>query len=225
MAYILNIETATKNCSVALQQDDCFVDLIEYAGESYSHAEKLHVFIQEILQKNNLSPKRLDAVSVSKGPGSYTGLRIGVSAAKSLAYALDIPLISVSTLDSLARNIKVDTDAYIIPVIDARRMEVYSAVYDTAYNRIRNVQADLLDENPFGKYLDEKTVYFVGDAIEKTRQSITSEKAVFSEVRYPSAVNMIAISYMKFNKKSFEDTAYFEPYYLKDFIISKKKNI
>jgi len=223
MAILLNIETATKNCSVALQQDNRLTDLIEYAGEGYSHAEKLHIFIADILKKNNLSPRQLSAVSVSKGPGSYTGLRIGVSAAKGLAYALKIPLISISTAASLARNVQTKTDAYIIPLIDARRMEVYSAIYNTDYQCIRGVKAELLEENPFDKYLAEKKVYFVGDATEKTQKIIRHTNAVFSPAKYPSAANMIDISYQKYQNKDFEDTAYFEPYYLKDFIIHKKK--
>jgi len=225
MALILNIETATKNCSVALQKDNQLIDCLEYAGEGYSHAEKLHVFIKKILDKNQFSQNELDAVAVSKGPGSYTGLRIGVSAAKGLAFALNIPLISVSTLASLARQIQNPSDAFIIPLIDARRMEVYSAVFDTNYQLIRPVQADLLEKNPFDKYLQEKTVFFTGDAIEKTQNIIQHKNAVFSGKKYPSAKNMIDITYQKFKEKQFENLAYFEPYYLKDFIIGKKKII
>jgi len=223
MAYILNIETATKNCSVALGHDNRIVDVVEYAGESFSHAEKLHVFINEILQKNKIQPQNLDAVAVSKGPGSYTGLRIGVSAAKGLAYSLNIPLIAVSTLESLAHKIE-EKDAYIIPVIDARRMEVYSAVYNDKYNLVRKVQADLLEEKPFQFYLDEKKCVFVGDAVEKTMKIINHNNAVFTNEKYPSAKQLNVLAFQKLQQKTFENIAYFEPFYLKDFIIIKKNN-
>jgi len=223
MHYILHIETATKNCSVALSKNDKLVDLLEYAGEGYSHAEKLHIFIRDILKRNQLSGNDLSAVSVSKGPGSYTGLRIGVSAAKGLAYALNIPLISVGTLESLAQKIQTDEDIYIIPIIDARRMEVYSAVFDQHHRLIRQVQADILDNKPFDKYLKEKKVIFIGDAVEKTKPIIQQHNAFFYEEKYPSAKEMISLSFNKFLNSSPENVAYFEPFYLKDFIITKKK--
>ncbi len=223
MAYILNIETATKNCSVSVGYNEQVIDTVEYAGESYSHAEKLHVFIREILHKNKVSLNELSAIAVSKGPGSYTGLRIGVSAAKGMAYALNIPLISVSTLASLAQQIKTDEKAYIIPLIDARRMEVYSAVYDQNHHLIRQVAADILDNCPFAPYLNRNKVIFVGDAVAKTQKIIQHPNAVFSSVQYPSAEYMHILAYQKFKSGYFEDIAYFEPYYLKDFIVTKKK--
>ncbi len=223
MTYILNIETATKNCSVALGKDQAVIDVIEYAGEGYSHAEKLHVFIQRLLEKNNIKPTDLSAVSISQGPGSYTGLRIGVSAAKGLAYALDIPLMAVSTLEALARKVKEKDDVYIIPLIDARRMEVYSAVYDQNYNLIRKVEANLLEEQPFNKYLNEKKVIFIGDAVPKTKKIIKHSNAIFVENQLPSAREQHITGHQKFKTKDFENTAYFEPYYLKDFIATKKK--
>lgn len=224
MAYILNIETATKNCSVSLGKDKQLIDVIEYASESYSHAEKLHVFIDRILKQNRLKPSDLNAVAVSKGPGSYTGLRIGVSAAKGLAYALNIPLISLSTLTILARKITINS-GFIIPIIDARRMEVYSAVYDQHYTLVRDVQADILEDNPFEKYLNENTVVFVGDAVVKARNIILHKNAVFSNERYPSAQQMHDIAFQKFITKNFENIAYFEPFYLKDFIVVSKKSM
>jgi len=218
---ILNIETATKNCAVSLSKNGQFTDQISYAGEGYSHAEKLHVFIDEILKRNNYLPTDLAAIAVSKGPGSYTGLRIGVSAAKALAYALDIPLISVSTLESLAYQIQVD-DGFIIPILDARRMEVYSAVFDAKYQLVRETKADLLDEKPFNAYLSENKVIFIGDAVPKTKEVIQHPNAVFSDIKYPSAKEMTVLSYRKFQDNDFEDVAYFEPFYLKDFIGTKK---
>ena len=222
MVYLLNIETATKNCSVSLSANGQLLDVLEYAGENYSHAEKLHVFIKQILDHNQLKTHNLDAIAVSMGPGSYTGLRIGVSAAKGLAYALNIPLIAVSTLEILARKTQTD-NAYIIPVIDARRMEVYSAVYDTQYHLVRKVQADLLEEQPFESYLNEKTVIFVGDAVPKLQDFLSHPNAVFSNERFPSAKEMHQPAYQKFLNQDFENTAYFEPFYLKDFIVTRKK--
>ncbi len=222
MAYILNIETATKNCSVSLGMDGQLIAVLEYAGENYSHAEKLHAFIKQILEQNQVEPKDLEAVAVSMGPGSYTGLRIGVSAAKGLAYTLHIPLMAISTLEILARKIHTDS-GYIIPILDARRMEVYSAVYDAQYHLVRKVQADLLEDKPFDGYLDEKPVIFVGDAVQKTQKIISHPNAVFSGEKYPSAKEMYQLAYQKFLNHEFENTAYFEPFYLKDFIVTRKK--
>jgi len=222
LALILNIETATKNCSVSLGQQGKQIDIIEYTGEGYSHAEKLHVFIRDILKRNNFSTTDLSAVAVSKGPGSYTGLRIGVSAAKGLAYALEIPLISVSTLQSLALQIEAD-DVYIIPMIDARRMEVYAAVFDNHYQLIRKVQADILSEDSYSEFLSQKKTIFLGDAIQKARDVLKHDNAVFIGKTYPSAKEMIVLSYNKLQQNDFENVAYFEPFYLKDFITTNKK--
>ena len=222
MTNILNIETATKNCSVSLSTDEQLLDVLEFAGENYSHAEKLHVFIKQILDKNRLKTKDLNAIAVSMGPGSYTGLRIGVSTAKGLAYSLNLPLIAVSTLEVLARKNYMES-GYIIPVIDARRMEVYSAVYDTQYHLVRKVQADLLEDQPFESYLNEKPVIFVGDAVPKMQDFLSHPNAFFSNERYPSAKEMIQPAYQKFLKQDFENTAYFEPFYLKDFIVTRRK--
>ncbi len=198
------------------------IDLIEYVGEGYSHAEKLHVFIKEILDKNTFSINDLQAVAVSKGPGSYTGLRIGVSAAKGLAFALQIPLISVDTLGSLARQVT-EKDVLIIPMIDARRMEVYAGIYDSNYQNLRKVQADILDEHSYGAYLNQKKTVFLGDAVAKVQDIIKHPNAVFYKDKLPSAREMCILSYEKFRQQDFEDTAYFEPFYLKDFIITRKK--
>ena len=222
MSLILNIETATKNCSVSISKQGQLIDIIEYVGEGYSHAEKLHVFMQEILANNNLSTKNLQAVAVSKGPGSYTGLRIGVSAAKGLAFALQIPLISVDTLGSLARQVT-KMDVLIIPMIDARRMEVYAGIYDSDYNTVRQVQADVLDENSYAEYLNQKKTVFLGDAVAKVQDIIKHPNAVFYKDKLPSAREMSVLSYEKFRQQDFEDTAYFEPFYLKDFITTRKK--
>lgn len=217
MSYILNIETATKNCSVAIAKDGETILCKEIAEIGYSHSEKLHVFIDEILQETNLTYKALSAIAVSQGPGSYTGLRIGVSAAKGLCYALDIPLISADTLQVLACQAK--REGIIIPMIDARRMEVYSAIFNSKLEKTRAVQAEILDENSF-LGIDE-IIFFVGDCSEKAKTVLTKDNFVFlDDIIFPSAKEMSQLSYDKFIKNDFEDVAYFEPFYLKDFMIT-----
>ncbi|MCF6128410.1 tRNA (adenosine(37)-N6)-threonylcarbamoyltransferase complex dimerization subunit type 1 TsaB [Flavobacterium sp. AS60] len=221
MIYILNIETATKNCSVSLAKDGKTVLVREIAEQGYSHAEKLHVFIEEILKETNVSVQDLKAIAVSKGPGSYTGLRIGVSTAKGLCYALGIPLISVDTLQVLAQKVTVE-NGLIVPMLDARRMEVYSAVFDANHNKIMEVQAEVLTENSYVEMTE--AVYFIGDCQEKGKTVLTKDNFHFlSEIVFPSANEMSALSFEKFVKNEFEDVAYFEPFYLKDFLIAKPK--
>lgn len=166
----------------------------------------------------------LQAVAISKGPGSYTGLRIGVSAAKGLCYSLDLPLISVPTLDSIARQIPLKESEYAVPLLDARRMEVYSAVFDHNYNQERDTEAEIIDNTSFGDLLNKGVVYFAGDGAEKCRTIIQHENARFLTSIYPSAKEMAVVSSYKFNKADFEDVAYFEPFYLKDFVAGKPKN-
>ena len=222
MALLLNIETTTTNCSVSLSKDGAIVILKEDYDTSYSHAERLHVFIEDVLQETGVKKTELDAIAVSKGPGSYTGLRIGVSAAKGLCFALDIPLISIDTLEALAYQVKAN-DGIIVPMLDARRMEVYSAIFSSEYKKIRETQAQILDEASFLDYLSKSKVYFIGNGVEKTKTLITHEHAVFIEGRLPSASEMGFLGYTKFKKNDIEDVAYFEPYYLKDFIALKPK--
>lgn len=217
MAYILNIETATKNCSVALAKDGNLILCRQIAEQGYSHAEKLHVFIEEILKESNVTFPQLQAVAVSQGPGSYTGLRIGVSAAKGLCYALGIPLIAIDTLQVLARQAKI-TSGIIVPMIDARRMEVYSAVFNSDYEKIRNVQAEIITTDSFSEI--EEMVYFIGDSSEKCKAVLTRANFVFlDDIVYPSAREMCMLSFQNFQNKNFEDLAYFEPFYLKDFMV------
>ena len=222
MALILNIETATTNCSVSLSKEGETFALQEDNSKQYSHAERLHVYINNLLEQNNIKPSQLDAVAVSKGPGSYTGLRIGVSAAKGLCFALNIPLISVSTLEALARQVKID-DGLIVPMLDARRMEVYSAVFDSNYKVVRSIEAQILDDTSFSKYLEQNNVYFIGNGVEKTKTLITHKHAVFIDDKLPSANEISAMAYAKYKKNDIEDVAYFEPYYLKDFVALKPK--
>ena len=222
MAYILNIETSTTNCSVSLSKNGETLVLKEDYDSNYSHAERLHLFIEDVINQANIKKTDLSAVAVSKGPGSYTGLRIGVSTAKGLCYALDIPLISVSTLEALANQVDIK-EGLVIPMLDARRMEVYSAVFNAEGNQIRDIKAEVLDESSFKDYLNESKVYFIGNGVAKTKPLIKNDNAVFIEDKLPSADNMSKLAYAKYKKSDIEDVAYFEPFYLKDFIALKPK--
>ena len=221
-AYILNIETSTKACSVALHN---YGELIVYSEDvtaNFSHSEKLLKFISELFSDANLSLSDLDAIAVSMGPGSYTGLRIGVSTAKGLCYGLDIPLISISTLKAMSFGmaLEIKADLY-CPMIDARRMEVYSAFFDINNTEVRKIQADIINENSYKKELEKKVVFF-GDGSEKLIEKIKDKNAIFVSDIHPSAKNMGLLSYQKFTKSLFEDLAYFEPFYLKDFVAGRK---
>ena len=223
MALILSIESATKNCSVALAADGEIVQLKELHEPKFSHSEKLHSFIMEVMSSSGRELGQIDAVAVSKGPGSYTGLRIGVSAAKGLCYALDKPLISVPTLESLARQVEMTEEGIIVPLLDARRMEVYSAVYNHQFEEIRETRAEIIEAEYFSEYLEDHKVCFLGDGASKTREVIDHPNAVFIDDRFPSAREMAGIAEMKAAQKDYEDLAYFEPFYLKDFVAGKPK--
>lgn len=225
MSLILNIETATKNCSVGLSKEGKTIAIREMATENFSHAEKLHVFIEEVLKEANFKFEDLKAVAVSQGPGSYTGLRIGVSSAKGLSYALSIPLIAVDTLESIARKISPETlneNDIIVPMIDARRMEVFSAFFDANFAKIRETQAEVIDETSYQDI--SKKMHLVGDGAMKFTSVLTDAKFQFyPDLEFPSAKEMAVISYQKFQNNQFEDVAYFEPFYLKDFVLPTKK--
>lgn len=221
MSYILNLETATKNCSVALAKEGKTIVYKEIADEGYSHAERLHVFIEEVIKKAGISLNDLAAIAVSQGPGSYTGLRIGVSAAKGLCYALGIPLIAVDTLQILASQANV-SDGLIVPMLDARRMEVYSAIFTPDFENQRVTKAEVITEDSFDDF--QEKLYFVGDCAEKCRSVLTKENFVFLEdIKFPSAKEMSSLSFLKYKKNDTVDVAYFEPYYLKDFMITTSK--
>tara|TARA_R110000868_G_scaffold58472_6_gene180690 strand:- start:3278 stop:3946 length:669 start_codon:yes stop_codon:yes gene_type:complete len=221
VSYILNIETATKNCSVAIAKDGKTIICNEIAEEGYSHAERLHVFMESIMTEAGITFKDLAAVAVSQGPGSYTGLRIGVSAAKGLCFALSIPLIAVDTLKVLAAQTKI-SDGLIIPMIDARRMEVYSAIFSAELENKRETQAEVITENSFENI--KGPIYFVGDCAEKCKTVLTKDNFIFLEdIKYPSAREMCALSFAKYKINDTVDVAYFEPYYLKDFMITTSK--
>lgn len=223
MALILSIESATKNCSVSLAKDGEVIAIEELQEEKFSHAEKLHAFVSEVMTASGYELSEIEAVAVSKGPGSYTGLRIGVSTAKGLCYALDKPLISVPTLESLARQVEAADDGIIVPLLDARRMEVYSAVFDAGYKQIRETQAEVIGADSFSEYLERSTVCFIGDGAEKIRNVIEHPNAVFITDRLPSARESAVLAEVRYEEGLFEDLAYFEPFYLKDFIAGKPK--
>ena len=221
MSLILNIETATKNCSVSLSKDGDVLFFREIAEAGYSHAEKLHVFIEEVLLQSKHSYSELSAVAVSQGPGSYTGLRIGVSAAKGLCYALDIPMIAVDTLAILAEQVQIE-EGFIVPMIDARRMEVYSAVFNAKHTKVIETQAEIITTESFKEY--DETIYFIGDSSTKCRETLTKQNFVFKEeIIFPSSREMAKLSYEKYTNNDFVDVAYFEPLYLKDFIATTAK--
>ena len=224
LAVILNIETSTKNCSVCIAEKGKILAIKELNDANYSHAEKLHPFIVDVLKEANLKISDLDAVAVSKGPGSYTGLRIGVSAAKGLCFSIGKPLISIETLTSLSHSISVDK-GFIVPMLDARRMEVYAAVFDSNHQSVRKIKAEIIDENSFYEYLEKGNVYFLGDGAQKCKNLITHKNAIFMDDKFPSTKQMSKLSYNKYQKNDLEDVAYFEPFYLKDFVagLEKKK--
>ena len=224
MSIILGIETSTKICSVAVSDGKKLL-AIEEEGGAYSHSEKLTVFIQKVLAKANVQLKDLDVIAVSKGPGSYTGLRIGVSVAKGLCYALEKPLIAVDTLQAMARNSLLSGNL-LCPMIDARRMEVYTALYNRENKSVTPISAKIIDENSFSEELTNNQITFFGDGAEKCMEVLgKSANAKFYDKGFPSAefINQIALE--KFNQQDFEDVAYFEPYYLKDFIGTTPKKL
>ena len=227
MAYILHLETSTKQCSVALAHKGELLASRILLNESFSHSEKLHLFISEVLQEAKLKSADLDAVAVSKGPGSYTGLRIGVAAAKGLCFGLDIPLIALNALKILVQASTEQNTDYIIPMMDARRMEVYTAVFDSRRNWVEDTSALVLSRDSFKELLKDQTVLVLGDGAQKFKELNPEINAVFpSEIFYPKAVDMIPLAWEKFNSQVFVSLAYFEPFYLKDFQTTPpKKNL
>lgn len=190
----------------------------------YAHAEMLHPFIKQLLDEAKLGFKDLNAVAVGKGPGSFTGLRIGVSAAKGLCFALNIPLIAIDSLSILARAKQLE-NGFIIPLLDARRMEVYTSVYTNDYNQVAPIEAVILEENSFANYLNQAPVCFLGDGTEKFKPLCKHPNAIFEADFFPSAKEMTHLSYLKYKKNDTENVAYFEPFYLKDFFIIKSKKV
>ncbi len=225
MPLILSIETSTKTCSVALSKGGELVNCIRKKDESYSHAERLHLYISELFMGSEYQLGDLDAVAVSKGPGSYTGLRIGVSAAKGIAFALEIPIIGVDTLQAICLEYTGDTPDVFIPVMDARRQEVFYGVYNALYQPKSAVDFHVLTASSFEEFMREKSVVFIGNGVEKVKAILDLEgkQVQFVEEDSFSGKHIANLAYHKFLKHDFEDTAYFEPFYLKDFIAGKKK--
>ncbi|QWX84089.1 tRNA (adenosine(37)-N6)-threonylcarbamoyltransferase complex dimerization subunit type 1 TsaB [Cellulophaga sp. HaHaR_3_176] len=224
MAIILNLETATTNCSVSLAKEGQLLALKEFDSASFSHAEQLHLFIEDVLKEAEVSLKEVNAIAVSKGPGSYTGLRIGVSAAKGLCFSLDIPLIAIATLESMVVQSIGDSIDFVIPVLDARRMEVYSCVFDKNMKEIRETKAEIIDENSFSEFAAKGKVLLLGSGVEKCIEMLSvNGNFSFNTKVIPSSKEMAMLSYKKFKENNLENVAYFEPYYLKDFVLLKKK--
>jgi tRNA threonylcarbamoyladenosine biosynthesis protein TsaB len=234
VALILCMETATEMCSVALFRDETLLGIKESAARNV-HSAMLTTFIDELVTSSGIHFNDLDAVAVSMGPGSYTGLRIGVATAKGLCYALGRPLIAVPTLEAMAGGIRdalrVTRDSAVealpelyCPMIDARRMEVFCALYDMDGKEVRGVQADIIDEYSFQEFLADHTVIFGGEGAEKCRAALGSHpNAVFMEGFRASANTMTGIAAARFRESRFENLAYFEPYYLKDFVAGKPR--
>ncbi|MBA3663486.1 MAG: tRNA (adenosine(37)-N6)-threonylcarbamoyltransferase complex dimerization subunit type 1 TsaB [Bacteroidetes bacterium] len=225
MCFILNIETATTVCSVSVSSKDQVITYQEVNG-GYTHAENLHVFIKEVIAQAGLQFNQLGAVSVSKGPGSYTGLRIGVSAAKGLAYALNIPLIALDTMKIMTKSAtnKAGVNGLYCPMLDARRMEVYCALYDAQLETILPVTALIVDEASVQQFSKGQQIFFFGDGMQKCKTLLESiPSAEFIQDVIPSSENMAELSFKAYEEKRFEDVAYFEPYYLKEFLITSKK--
>jgi tRNA threonylcarbamoyladenosine biosynthesis protein TsaB len=230
MSNLLLIESGTNVCSVAISINEKIVGLKESSDER-AHATQLTVFIDQLVKETGISISQLDAIAVSKGPGSYTGLRIGVSAAKGICYAADKPLISISSLESMTQgtiilhqsliiNNEID---YICPMIDARRMEVYTALYDLINNRINDIEALIVDNTTFRDHLYSKRILFLGNGAEKCKNVINHSNAFFVDDFSPSAKFMLPLALNALASKTFEDVAYFEPCYLKDFVATKSQ--
>lgn len=224
MALILLLETATVSCSVALAEDGEIIAAKEL-DERNAHASHITLFVQKVLEQGGKTMPELDAVAVSMGPGSYTGLRIGTSTAKGLCYALDIPLIAVNTLQSMAGNIASSGEypgSLYCPMIDARRMEVYTAVYDEDLREVLPVQARIIDNNSFRELLKNNRIIFFGDGALKCSDVLKDPNAIILPGFVNSARDMREAAARKYRTGDFEDLAYFEPFYLKDFLVAAK---
>lgn len=220
---ILYLETSSRNCSVAISDDENLLCLCEEVSENYKQSESLHTFVEWALEGAGISMKEIEAVSLGKGPGSYTGLRIGAASAKGFCYGLKIPLIAVNSLESMIEPFLGQNYDYVIPFIDARRMEVYTAIYDgTTGEEISPTEAKILDESSFQELKDKKII-FVGDGAKKAKEILQLPNAEFNEDIYPSSQYLIKKTLQKIQDKELEDIAYFEPFYLKDFHGVKKK--
>lgn len=227
MPCILNIETATEVCSVAISQNGKVI----YAKEDTkgpSHAVLLGRFVDDAIKKLKEDDIKLDAIAVSCGPGSYTGLRIGVSEAKGLCFGLDIPLIAINTLKVMASGVAANgglaNNTLLCPMIDARRMEVYDTLFDNKLKEVKEVSADIINEDSFKNVLKENKVAFFGNGANKCKDVLNHDNAIFLDGIYPKATDMVALAEEAFSNNDFVDAAYFEPFYLKEFVATTPKN-
>ena len=224
---ILCLETATPVCSVALNESCCTIALRETEGQN-AHSEKITNFIREVMEVAKIDYSQLDAVAVSKGPGSYTGLRIGVSTAKGICYAADLPLMAIDTLEAMAYGMKaklgnqIGEHDLLIPMIDARRMEVYAAIFDANLNKINDTAALVIDENSFDELLKDHRLWLFGDGAPKLKKVFENQPNInIVDGFKPSAAYMLPLADEALREQDFVDVAYFEPFYLKDFIAGK----
>ena len=229
MSCILHIETSTSVCSVALSEDGQNIFRKEdFKGPS--HAVSLGVFVDEAMSFAESHAMPINTVAVSCGPGSYTGLRIGVSMAKGICYGLNVPLIGLPTLEILCVPVllyhdELPDNALLCPMIDARRMEVYAAIYDRSLRPVRNINADIVDENSYKEFLDKQPVYFFGNGADKCKEKLKHPNACFIDNIQPLASMMFPLAEKAMAKEQFEDGAYFEPFYLKEFVAGKPKKM
>ncbi|MCS5491995.1 tRNA (adenosine(37)-N6)-threonylcarbamoyltransferase complex dimerization subunit type 1 TsaB [Algoriphagus limi] len=224
MSLILSLETSTDICSVALHKEGVLLSE-KTIREEGAHSRLLPELMDQVMMKGGFELKHLDAVAVSGGPGSYTGLRIGVSTAKGLAFALGIPLISVDTLQAMAVQAwRQNPKAIVVSMLDARRMEVFREIFGPSGEVLEPIAAEILDENSFSSWLSKSELYFVGNANQKAKEVITSSRAIFLDV-FPNSSSVGEIAWRKFQNEDFEDVAYFTPNYLKEFrVLKSKKN-
>ncbi len=224
MVYILCIETSTRVCSVCISRDGEVLALAEDATDSYTHAEKLNVLVDDVIRKAELSFHEIDAFAVSEGPGSYTGLRIGVSAGKGFAFAGNKPLIAVNTLKAMTTKVQnAKVDSLFIPMIDARRMEVFCSGFTGDLDQVFKTRAEVLSDESFPEGKGYSSIYFFGDGAEKCREILEPRRFEFIPEVIASSSGMAGLAFEKFQKSEFVDTAYFEPFYLKDFVAGKPK--
>lgn len=225
MPIILSIETATTVCSCSLSRDgEILLNRESYKGQS--HASLLGVFVNEMMEYARLNNLKIDAIAVSSGPGSYTGLRIGVSEAKGLSYGLGIPMIAIPTAKIMASMIrdKADQETLLCPMIDARRMEVYATFFNQQLNVVRKTSADIIESDTYDNLLDEHKIVFFGNGSAKCKEVSTHPNAIFIDDVHPLASAMISLAEESYAVKDFVDSAYFEPFYLKEFVATTPKN-
>ena len=226
MALILNIETATKTCSVNLARKGSVLEIREITSENYIHGEKLHILINKLFESAKIPMSNLDAVAVSSGPGSFTGLRIGVSAAKGIAFALEIPLISMGAIDIMIQQYSLipnNSKTIYFPMIDARREEVYTMGFDAHKKPLTEIDCPEINEQFLSKYDYYNKIYFIGGGAVKFKNKFNIKKLFFDDSLLNSSIGMVMETYRKFKKKEFEDVSYFNPFYLKDFKTGPKK--